>query len=507
LTEIAKVVRSHREAIEVNGSRFIRADVAAMRCGVSVDTVHQWRKNGCSRWRGRKPAAIRERVGDGRRTWLYWFLCEDDVTAIMGALGRDSREFEDSSGERWISAKLAHDRYGYNSQSLLRWRTRGCPALGGKKIASRQRKAPRRRTGLLRLTWFYRESDLTKIAKAREKETKHVDINGVRWVLLETAAQRCGVSVLVMGKWRREGCPLLGNRKLASVQHPIAVKGGNRVSRRVAPRWFIRENDLKQLDAAIRTECLEFVDAHGRWLSAALASERYGFGPEVLRGWSKTGCPALGGRNLSARRRKVPRLGRGNWRSISFYSEQDLKSITAAFSTTDGHTQNGNAHLLTIAEAARRCGVTVGALRQWERNGCPALNGWRLVLKRLPGVMADGKRTLRAVYVREDDVDAILAARTGSKEHETCEVTSKEDSANSDNGQVAALGRPKKRGRKIDTDVDEDRRIFQAWDTGCYKVKSDLARELGKSTKHVKRAIDRHRKRARGQPLGLEKMP
>jgi len=53
----------------------------------------------------------------------------------------------------------------------------------------------------------------------------------------------------------------------------------------------------------------------------------------------------------------------------------------------------------------------------------------------------------------------------------------------------------KKRGRKPDTDLAKDRMVSEAWNTGHYRTKADLARELGEREDDVRRAIDRHRKR------------
>ncbi len=53
----------------------------------------------------------------------------------------------------------------------------------------------------------------------------------------------------------------------------------------------------------------------------------------------------------------------------------------------------------------------------------------------------------------------------------------------------------RRRGRPRDTDLQADRLIFNAWRTRQYKTYADLARELNKSTREVRAAIDRHRKR------------
>lgn len=56
----------------------------------------------------------------------------------------------------------------------------------------------------------------------------------------------------------------------------------------------------------------------------------------------------------------------------------------------------------------------------------------------------------------------------------------------------------RRRGRKPEYDPQRDRRIAEAWNTGHYRRYADLARELdgALTATDVKRAVDRHRKRA-----------
>jgi hypothetical protein len=53
----------------------------------------------------------------------------------------------------------------------------------------------------------------------------------------------------------------------------------------------------------------------------------------------------------------------------------------------------------------------------------------------------------------------------------------------------------RRRGRKTSTDPQADQAIYDAWATGNYPKYSDLAREIGKSEREVRRAVDRHRHR------------
>jgi len=56
--------------------------------------------------------------------------------------------------------------------------------------------------------------------------------------------------------------------------------------------------------------------------------------------------------------------------------------------------------------------------------------------------------------------------------------------------------RRRRGGRPRDTDAKQDKRIADAWQTGRFAGYDDLARELGKTKRDVRMALDRHRKRA-----------
>jgi hypothetical protein len=60
-----------------------------------------------------------------------------------------------------------------------------------------------------------------------------------------------------------------------------------------------------------------------------------------------------------------------------------------------------------------------------------------------------------------------------------------------------AKSRPKRRGRPVDTDVAEDRRIADAWETRRYRSLEELATAFRTNKDAVKAALDRHRKRAK----------
>lgn len=61
--------------------------------------------------------------------------------------------------------------------------------------------------------------------------------------------------------------------------------------------------------------------------------------------------------------------------------------------------------------------------------------------------------------------------------------------------QVSEAKQTGKGGRPRDTDPDDDRKIYEAWKTGCYKTRAECARAFSMTAQDARRALDRHRKR------------
>jgi hypothetical protein len=62
---------------------------------------------------------------------------------------------------------------------------------------------------------------------------------------------------------------------------------------------------------------------------------------------------------------------------------------------------------------------------------------------------------------------------------------------------LTGQSRQRKRGRPVDTDVDADRRLAEAWDSKKFRTHAELAKEKGISRKEVLDALERHRSRRR----------
>src|SRR5262249_38662180 len=121
------------------------------------------------------------------------------------------------------------------------------------------------------------------------------------WLPIGAASVFLGVHRNTLYTWRRNGCPLLGGRKL---------KTRWRVTRPPVGVGHVRILEFSRVDLeAIRDAQAEGghrQDDHERWLSAAEARSQFGYYPELLKTWSsKEGCPFLGGERLRTRTRIV----------------------------------------------------------------------------------------------------------------------------------------------------------------------------------------------------------
>lgn len=504
-------------SFEHAGARWVRVSDAAQRCGVLVDTFRKWQSVGCPALGGNRLSAIRRDVASERRGGC-WFVSETDLEKLLAAFVESVHEFQDG-GENWISAKLARERYGFNPETLPRWHRLGCPALDGQTIQRRPR--PGAHKGSSRRQ-FYRESDLKRILDkwAQDRDDSLERKEGE--ITVKEAARRCGVTRGTLDKWERNGCPALGGRRLV-IARRWSTKGRRRGMRL---RAFISLEQVKAIVAASSVAVREFEEGGENWICASLAQERYGVWGTTLRRWYREkGVKVRADKlRLRMRRRRLHRIGGGGKPPVEFYCESDVKKILATLADEARRLAEPDNGTLPLREAAGRCGVHTSTFSHWLRTGCPWLGGRRISVIRTKSVETGGARTLDRVFIAQEDVDAIRAARSGNgataisdAAHKPAETASDAGDGSpsgthgngeraAEHGEATAQGRPSARGRKIETDLNEDRRIFEAWKTGCHETKEALALALGKPTKHVKAAIDRHRKRENCQTLALEKL-
>jgi hypothetical protein len=77
----------------------------------------------------------------------------------------------------------------------------------------------------------------------------------------------------------------------------------------------------------------------------------------------------------------------------------------SGFDSAREQQKNSQAALLTIQEAARRCGVSPATFNQWTKHGCPWLNG-----RRIPTTPDHGATMKRLFLVERADVNDIVSA-------------------------------------------------------------------------------------------------
>ena len=325
LAEIASLRRQDNGAVVIDGKRWIANRAAARRCHVDRSTVRRWRTKGCHLLKNRVLDSIKGGPQD------CWLLRQDELEEVLAARNasrsRSSTglypEFEDG-GVRWVCANLAEKRHPLTDGDLSYWRRKGCPALGGRKLAARHELVQGVEGIPKRYVWFHRDDELAEIASLRRQSG--VVIDGVRWVSIGTAARRCDVAWNTVRKWQTMGCHLLKNRVLDS------IKGGPQDC------WLLRQDELEEVLAARNASRSrsstglypEFEDGGVRWVCANLAEKRHPLTDGDLSYWRRKGCPALGGRKLAARHELVQGVEGIPKRYVWFYRETELNLVAAS---------------------------------------------------------------------------------------------------------------------------------------------------------------------------------
>lgn len=144
------------------------ARVAMQRYGFHNATLHYWRVVSCIylgnnqllRARKERNIASDGRLGD---FWLY-YRPDLDLIARRKAVPADP-VFRDDEGA-WLPQRVAWERHRIYARTLIRWRTRSCRHLGGRKLNAKRVAlwSVRNKHGL---EWVYHEGDLRWILACR----------------------------------------------------------------------------------------------------------------------------------------------------------------------------------------------------------------------------------------------------------------------------------------------------------------------------------------------------
>jgi hypothetical protein len=223
----------------------------------------------------------------------------------------------DASGD-WLSVRVARERYGFSPDNLQTWRSRPCPQLGGRKLRAQFVSLVDRSCGHKK-RWVHHAEDLARIAAGLQQDND--------WLTGSEAQERYGFSTMILYLWCRRGCLHLGGRKLRSRKAPRSTshgRGENRERIRLL-RVYARED----LDTITRNQRIApEATADPDWLTYQEAKQLYGLNQAMLSNWRLQGAPALGGRQLGAR--KVV-AGVGNrMMAVWKYARADLVKIAEA---------------------------------------------------------------------------------------------------------------------------------------------------------------------------------
>ncbi|MCY2987002.1 MAG: hypothetical protein NTY19_03930 [Planctomycetota bacterium] len=323
LTQIKALLSGDRNRGTDASKGELHIEQAAARCGVSSRAFRDWEKHGCPWLGGKRIKLIRRRgsVKSGRRATWHTSVREEDVKAIIAGSKVSPDEFEDG-GERWISARLVPLRFGIDKHTALRWHRSGCPALGGQKLEARQGILPKQ--GGRRAAWFFRESRLTQIKALMSGDWNRGTDASNGELHISAAAARCGVSVNTMYRWSKDGCPSFGGKRIKLIQHRVVVASGGKM----VWRTYVSEANVNAIVAAQNASPDEFEDGGEKWICQRLVSQRFGItkGTAVL--WHRSGCPALGGQKVRARRGRLASWG--SRKDAWFFRESEFKEIFAA---------------------------------------------------------------------------------------------------------------------------------------------------------------------------------
>jgi hypothetical protein len=241
-------------------------------------------------------------------------------------------------------------------------------------------------------TWLFTSGDGKRAYKATEVRT---DSDG-DWLSPRAAARYTGQHRDTLRKWRLNGTPLLGGRKLES---RMFSDGLGRKTRFLSKAL---------LDKAIATRAQGVPGAEsGQWVPIQEAAATYRWSVGALKNWCKRACPYLSRPIRSAREFCNGRTGRPVLKRILW--KPDLEEIKTA--------RNAGAvpaDKITLADVAKECGVSPQTVHRWRREGLAGKPRKKLAGAKGTIGLADRKR--RGWLFALGDVDELKALRAAGEE-------------------------------------------------------------------------------------------
>jgi hypothetical protein len=365
----------------------LNVNAIAVAYDVHPTTFLKHQRNGWARLFGGKLEArtmLYARAGDRSANRREDTFLDRDVEAVLGQAPLTGGRYVLPDGSVRLNSRAVMRELGLLPLALSKLVAAG-------KLAPREGRSPE--TGKSENTFaeadvlaYKRQRDADRQARARPTCT---DPSGRVFVRQRAAARALGVNRTTLWKWRRGGCHLLGGLALTTWEHG-------------AETWYLQAEieEIKRRAAAAATG-----RAVGRTpgrLSAAEATERYGFDRATLKRWESY-CPHLPSGQL------VPRLERDRrGQEVATYAESDLQEVRRgrALPPPEVLPAGDGGREMTLARAAREHGIRAQRLLKYTL-ACRYLPEGRLPSRR---VRRRGFKGRWPVVVREADVLRLKAA-------------------------------------------------------------------------------------------------
>lgn len=354
--------------------------------GFSHSTLRRWR-TACPQLARKINAKQGTRMDARGRKYARILYSRSDLETIVRF---------NASQEWFDAAEIARDpAFGFDRESLRRWRNDVCMLLG-RKIINDQKFSPDSR-GRMYKTTVYAKSDLERIASLRRaaaNATSHNVPNGwIAWSDINADA-RCDFSEKQLKAWARGGCPYLPNHQaLDKKQVPVTDHLGRCSPRGIAYRKIHVETVLSARAAT----------ADG-WLTRSEIADHpdYGYPVSSLRCWSTKGCPYLGGHNLESQARCASTAS-GHRRKLHSHRVVDIETIKLAkraLSAGKADASSDKDTWPTAREIASDAalGFPTYLPYDWSENGCVALGGLALESRTVSRLRADARHVMTTVF-------------------------------------------------------------------------------------------------------------
>ena len=241
----------------------------------------------------------------------------------------------------------------------------------------------------------------------RDLQGRHFRHNGQPYLPTWEVRERIPVDTSTLIYWHHEGCHYLGGNPLRARRD----RRGWRAKMKHPP-WGWHAGDVDKIVRARASELPVYKDRD--YIRLRDAVRAFGFPGPTIQGWSKKGCPHLGGRKL--RPKPLKGIGQGP-REVKGYCVADLRMIAGRLH------KKVDPYLLPVTNAAgtwlpaklvqqdERYGFYWNTVYGWHSKGCPHLDGRELRADWFPLEPRGRGRWRKKLCFLEEDLDEIVRRR------------------------------------------------------------------------------------------------